>query len=172
MCGTSNGGMKSHICHQSICIFLFAVSSLCVDILQVGKESIHMEVGQSWTSFPYLHRTHPSHGVVITVSHFLKPEEEVKSEATPMKQSPSSVLKVSYQALNQKDPSESMLENVAKETLLPIDEVCMWLDHLKTTDTNRSGNQTAQAGDTADCNHYSRTGRGHVLLWCLSSTIL
>ncbi len=40
-----------------------------------------------------------------------------------------------------------MLENVAKETLLPIDEVHMWLDHLKTIDTNRKRG-AAKAAET------------------------
>lgn len=67
----------------------------------------------------------------------MKPEEVLKSGATPMKQPPSSILREFYQKLNGKEPSEAMLESVAKRTLLPTNEVCMWLDHLKIVDTNR-----------------------------------
>ena len=35
------------------------------------------------------------------------------------------------------DPTTSMVEEVAKETLLPPSEVKLWIDNLKTVDANR-----------------------------------
>ena len=79
--------------------------------------------------------------------HFLKPEEAMRSNATPMAQPPSTVLKNFYQKQAGHDPSETMLEGVAKETLVPVGEVCMWFDHLRTVDTNKKRG-AAKAAET------------------------
>ena len=68
--------------------------------------------------------------------HFLKPEEALHSNHAPMKEPPSMILKKFFQE-NGAKPSENLLEGVAKKTLLPINEVLLWLDHLKTVDDNR-----------------------------------
>ena len=59
------------------------------------------------------------------------------SDAQPMKEPPSSILKQCHQNLKGKDPSEEELEEMAKKVLLPVCEVKLWLDHLDTVDTNR-----------------------------------
>ena len=68
--------------------------------------------------------------------HYLKAEEAVKSSAVPAKQPPSMVLKEFF-LKHGDNPSEAHLENVAKETLLSVNEVQLWMQHLKTVDDNR-----------------------------------
>ena len=79
--------------------------------------------------------------------HFLKPEEALKSDVVPMAQPPSAILKDFYQKLARRDPSEAMLEGLAKKTLLAISEVRIWFDHLKTIDANRKRG-AAKAAET------------------------
>ena len=69
--------------------------------------------------------------------HFLHPEAALKSQLTPIAQPPSTILKDFHLSLSGKDPSEVVLKEIAKKTLLSVSEVRMWLDHLKTVDSNR-----------------------------------
>ena len=69
--------------------------------------------------------------------HFLKPEEALRSDLAPMTQPPSNMLKDFYSSLERRDPQDEQLEKIAKQTLLPVGEVVMWLDHLKTVESNR-----------------------------------
>ena len=63
-----------------------------------------------------------------------------------MMKPPSTILKEEFNSLKEEDPSESLLEEVAKKTLLPVNEVILWFDHLKTVQTNRKrGAQKAAA---------------------------
>lgn len=58
--------------------------------------------------------------------HFLNPEDALKSDLASMVQPPSTILKDFYQSSGQ-DPSKEVLEDMAKQTLLPITEVqCGW----------------------------------------------
>ena len=60
---------------------------------------------------------------------------------------PSTLLKEFYQQLGQKEPTEAQIETIAKKTLLPVSEVIIWLQHLKTVDTNRKRG-AAKAAET------------------------
>ena len=68
--------------------------------------------------------------------HFLSPEEALKSSITPMKP-PSQILKKAYDKLKDKDPSDAYINEMAKATLLPPEEVGYWFEHLKNTRRNR-----------------------------------
>ena len=72
----------------------------------------------------------------ICYGHFLKPEEALMSRVTPMKP-PSLILREAYEELKGKDPSDTFIEEMAKATLLPPEEVGFWFDHLKTIRENR-----------------------------------
>ena len=79
--------------------------------------------------------------------HFLSPEDALTSNLAPMVQPPSTILKDFYQSLSGQDPSEGMLEDVSKRALLPVAEVHLWLDHLRTVDMNRKRG-AAKAAET------------------------
>ena len=127
-------------------------------LCQAGKDEISMEwfPGGPQVDYIPLPILDPAHSwgsdscdkcSDFCAGHFLKPEEALKSDATPMAQPPSTILMDLYQNLAGKDPSESMLERMSKDTLLAVSEVRMWLDHLKTVDTNRKRG-AAKAADT------------------------
>lgn len=82
--------------------------------------------------------------------HFLSPKEAIKAIATkthaPMSQPPSILLKEFFQQYGS-DPSDALLENIAKKCLLPVNEVRMWLQHLQTVNTNRKRG-AAKAAET------------------------
>ena len=67
--------------------------------------------------------------------HFLCPEDALKSSYPPMTQPPSHLLKEFF--LSHPEPTEELFTSIARKTLLPIDEVKMWLNHLKTVEINR-----------------------------------
>ncbi len=75
--------------------------------------------------------------------HFLKPEDV--SDIPQMKHPPSSILREFYSKLQGREPSEDELKVVAKEVLLPIGEVRIWLDHLTTVTVNRKRGATKAA---------------------------
>lgn len=79
--------------------------------------------------------------------HFLMPEETLKSDASPMSLPPSTVLKDFYSKLGGTNPTDATLEAIAKKILLPLNEVCMWLEHLRTVDENRKRG-AAKAAET------------------------
>ena len=78
--------------------------------------------------------------------HFLKPEDPLRSDFAPMTQPPSNMIKDFYSFLEGRDPADEQLEKITKQTLLPV-EVVMWLDHLKTVDSNRKRG-AAKAAET------------------------
>ena len=47
------------------------------------------------------------------------------------------MLKDFYIALKNETPTEEQVETIAKQTLLPVGETVVWLEHLKGTDDNR-----------------------------------
>ncbi len=67
----------------------------------------------------------------------MKPKDVLESKEQPMVQPPSIVLKNYFLSLKGSEPEERMISEVAKKTLLSPDEVKLWLDHLKTVETNR-----------------------------------
>ena len=52
-----------------------------------------------------------------------------------MAQPPSSLLKEFFSAHS--NPTGDQIESIAKKTLLPVDEVNMWLNHLRSVEVNR-----------------------------------
>ena len=65
--------------------------------------------------------------------HYLTPEETLASSSGVL-EPPSSILK---KFLKGKEPSNDDLVTVARECLLPVTEVSLWLEHLSTIDRNR-----------------------------------
>lgn len=68
--------------------------------------------------------------------HYMMPQETISACCDPV-EPPSSTMKQFYKKLKGKEPSDSDLEGVARKCLLPIEDVSLWLDHLKTVDENR-----------------------------------
>ena len=66
--------------------------------------------------------------------HFLTPEEALKSNDPCMSLPPSYILK-EFLSTNPQ-PTEEMMEDVARRTLLPVSEVEIWLNHLRTIKNN------------------------------------
>ena len=111
------------------------------------------EISQSWfpggpnlktIRFPVPHPSYPwgnTHcdkcSAVLCSGHFLTPDKALASDATPMKEPPSSVLKRFYTNLKGREATEYEVEGIAKKVLLPTGEVLIWLDHLKTVESNR-----------------------------------
>ena len=90
--------------------------------------------------------------------HFLKPEEALESGFAPMTMPPSSVLKDFYSSLQGQDPTDEQVEKIAKQTLLPVEEVVMWLNHLKAVDSNRKRGG-AKAAETRRLKRSSKSGQ-------------
>lgn len=67
--------------------------------------------------------------------YFLSPEEALKSSITPIKPR-SQILKKAYDKLKE-DPSDAYINEIAKATLLPPEEVGYWFEHLKNIRRNR-----------------------------------
>ena len=70
----------------------------------------------------------------ICYGHYLSPTLSLFSPVSPMVRPPSQILKDAFSDQKSKDFSDSEL---AKTTLLPPEEVCMWLEHLKVVQDNR-----------------------------------
>ena len=87
--------------------------------------------------------------------HFLQPAEALQARATEMKQPPSLILKDFFHKLAGREPSEDMLETVARDTLLPLEEVRMWLDHL----TIVAGNRKRGAAKAAETRRHKRNSQ-------------
>ena len=75
------------------------------------------------------------HGVCH--GHFLAPEDAFSSSLSPMSMSPSDIIKNAFDELGGKTPSDDDITKIAKKTLLPTDEVIIWLDHLRQVQKNR-----------------------------------
>ena len=65
------------------------------------------------------------------------PEETYKADSTHAVEPPSSILHQFFVDTQGKEPSSRQLETVAGKCLLPVEEVSLWLDHLRTIDQNR-----------------------------------
>ena len=79
--------------------------------------------------------------------HYLKPEEALASDIPAMKKPPSSMLTDFFISLCGNTPTTNVLEDIAKKNSLPVNEVQMWLEHLKTIDQNRK-HGAAKAAET------------------------
>ena len=77
--------------------------------------------------------------------HFLSPEEALTSDDPPMSIPPSRLLKEFFSS--NPEPTEDMVKYIAKSTLLPVNEVDIWLSHLQTVDNNRKRG-AAKAAET------------------------
>ena len=64
-----------------------------------------------------------------------------------MRKPPSTVIKEKFESLECYPPSESVCLEIAKEVLLSVDDVRMWLDHLHTIKENRKRG-AAKAAET------------------------
>ena len=69
--------------------------------------------------------------------HFLKPKEALEGHSAPMSKLPSVIINIFFNSLNGSQPTDAMMTNIAKETLLPTKEVQLWIEHLFTVNTNR-----------------------------------
>ena len=69
--------------------------------------------------------------------HFLSPQQAFNTQARPMAQPPSVMLKDFFNSLHGSEPTDAMVKTVAEKTLLPTDEVRLWLEHLRTVNLNR-----------------------------------
>ena len=77
--------------------------------------------------------------------HFLMPEMAEKA-TTPAMKPPSTIIKEVFIGLNGQAPSETFFENLAKQCLLPTEEVKIWVEHLSQVQRNRQrGAQKAAA---------------------------
>ena len=72
--------------------------------------------------------------------HFLPPQIYLLSPIPPMRKPPSTVIKEKFDKLKSYPPSESVCAEIAaeiaKEVLLSVDNVRMWLDHLHNVKEN------------------------------------
>ena len=82
----------------------------------------------------------------LCAGHFLKPEETLASLLNPMKP-PSIILKKVFDALETYPPEESLYQQLAERTLLKVEEVKIWLEHLNTIKLNRKKG-AAKAAET------------------------
>ena len=64
--------------------------------------------------------------------HFLLPEISLLSPIPPMRKPLSTVIKEKFDKLKSYPPFESVCAEIAKEVLSAVDNVRMWLDHLRT----------------------------------------
>ena len=66
-----------------------------------------------------------------------------------MVQPPSIILKDFFTLLQGSMPTDEMRTSIARKTLLPINEVRLWLEHLQTIDSNRK-QEASKASDTKE----------------------
>lgn len=69
--------------------------------------------------------------------YFVSPELASLSSLSTMTNPPSKTLKDAFNRLKGKELTESHRKKLAQATLLPMEEVQMWFDHLKTIQDNR-----------------------------------
>ena len=82
------------------------------------------------------------------------PQETIAATSDPA-EPPSSIMKKFYTDLKGKEPSESELEDVARKCLLPIEDVSLWMDHLKTVQHNRKRGAAKAAESRKSKRHQS-----------------
>ena len=86
--------------------------------------------------------------------HFMKPHDTFMSALPPMCKPPSVILKDYFDAMDA--PSESDLNELSKQVMLPVDEIRIWFDHLHTIrDNHRKG--ASKAAETRRKNNQKST---------------
>ena len=149
-------GLLAQYVHLLVCCFQ---QSCPHPLCQQGKEGIPMEWFPGGPNVNYIPLLVPDPaypwGGDFCAGHFLKPEGALKSDYIPMTKPPSIILKDFYQSQARTDPSAEDIESVAKKTLLPVSEVRIWLDHLKTIDNNRKCG-AVKAAETRRRNNQSK----------------
>ena len=81
----------------------------------------------------------------VCYGHFLKPELCLQSTDGTMAKPPSHTLKEAFSELNGRELSDEDIRRLSKSTLLPPDEVVMWIEHLQTIQNNRRSAEKAAA---------------------------
>ena len=156
-------GLPAQYVYLLVCCFQ---QSCPHPLCQQGKEGIPMEWFPGGPNVNYIPLPVPDPAYPLggdfcdkcsgfCAGHFLKPEEALKSDYTPMAKPPSIILKNFYQSQARTDPSAEDIKSVAKKTLLPASEVRIWLDHLKTIDNNRKRG-AVKAAETRQRNNQSK----------------
>ena len=69
--------------------------------------------------------------------HFLMPEKAEVSTLPAMCKPPSAIIKEGFMALKGQSPSDTFIRNMAKQCLLPSEEVEIWVEHLSEVQRNR-----------------------------------
>ena len=69
--------------------------------------------------------------------HFLVPEVALSSDAIPMTMPPSAVIQQAFKQAFKDSETQGDISELAKKTLLPVDEVKIWVSHLEMVDANR-----------------------------------
>ena len=69
--------------------------------------------------------------------HYLKPKEALTSTHTPMSEPPSVIIGTAFKKLKGKSVTDNFVEELARKTPLPPDDVRLWLSHLETVSDNR-----------------------------------
>ena len=75
-------------------------------------------------------------GDKVCYGHFLTPEVSLQSTCTAMMKPPSQILKEVF-AKRRGNISDEDIQQLSKETLLPPEEVRIWIEHLQTIQANR-----------------------------------
>lgn len=70
-------------------------------------------------------------------AHYLKPTELMQSTVNKFASSPSTVIQDFSTKLNGVTPSEEQVLEIARQTLLPVSEVNIWLAHIQEVSDNR-----------------------------------
>ena len=73
----------------------------------------------------------------ICSGHYLKPLEAFNSTMKPLSEPPSTVLSEAFKKLKGTAPSDDLIEELSKKTLLKAGEVQIWFSHLATVAENR-----------------------------------
>ena len=75
---------------------------------------------------------------------------------------PSEILKNAFDQLDDESPSEDHITELAQNTLLPKEEVILWLDHLKEVRRNRKHGAEKAAATRRSKKQGQERGRGQL----------
>ena len=151
---------------HSTSFFSPAASRKIVHIPYARKDHLQMNshgslMDQLLTSCCRFYKTFGDPSCQNTCSgNFLRPEQVLETSETPMVKPPSVILKEFFSSLQGSTPTEAM---VHQKTLLPVAEVELWLEHLKTVETN------CKRGATSTCKEAERNntkpGSSRLQVW-------
>ena len=74
---------------------------------------------------------------IICSGHFLMPEKAEVSTLPVMCKPPSAITKQGFISLKDQHPSDAFIQDMARQCLLPSDEVQIWIEHLSQVQRNR-----------------------------------